>query len=145
MRQLPGAITRYLPPGLPRFQHRVWSFGCQLYEDIPRLHYEVVRTSLRFGDRLELGLHFESRSSQENQALLAYFQAHLVEVKAALGEGFEAEPWDRGWTKVYETIPLQPYDAAFLERVGERMARIITVLHPMFLDARRTVRARRPE
>ena len=116
--------------------HRVWSFGCQFYEDEPRLHYEIVRTSLRFGDRIELGLHLESRSPQVNDALLAYFQGRLVEIKAALGDGFEAELWDRGWAKVYETIPLSPYDAVFLEQVGERMARIISVLHPLLKAAR---------
>ena len=116
--------------------HRVWSFGCQFYEDEPRLHYEVVRTSLRFGDRLELGLHLESRSPQVNDALLAYFQSRLVEIKAGLGDGFEAEQWDRGWAKVYETIPLLPYNAVFLEQVGGRMARIIIFLHPMLKAAR---------
>ncbi len=136
MRALPDAVARHLPTDFPSLYHRIWSFGCQFYDDDPRLHYEVVRTNLRFGDRLELGLHFESRSSQLNQFLLAYFQTHLIEIKATLGEGFEAEPWDRGWTKVYETIPLAPYDHHFLEKVGRRMAQIIVVLHPMFTIAR---------
>jgi hypothetical protein len=135
MRALPDTVERYLPPERRHLHHRVWTFGCQLYEENPRLHYEIVRTSLRFGDRLELGLHFESRSPRVNQALLAFFQAHLVEIKATLGPGFEAEPWDRGWTKVYETVPLEPYNRDFLERVGRRMAEIIIVLHPMFITA----------
>ena len=142
MRAMPEAVARHLPPGQPPLQCRIWSFGCQLYDEDPRIHYEVVRTNLRFGDRLELGLHFESRSPQRNQSLLYYFQAHLVEIKAVLGEGFEAEPWDRGWTKVYETIPLRPYDPAFLDQVGRRMAEIITVLHPMLMAARQAIAAR---
>ncbi|GAB4521881.1 MAG: hypothetical protein Kow0047_32690 [Anaerolineae bacterium] len=141
MRRLPDEIQSRLPPNMPRFKARVWNWGCHLYEETPRLHYETVRTSVRFGDRLEMGLHFESRSPQVNQALLAFFQEHLVEVKASLGEGFEAEPWDRGWTKVYETIPLQPYDHEFLAHVADRMAQIITVLDPLFKRALESVRS----
>jgi hypothetical protein len=55
-----------------------------------------------------------------------------VEIKAALGGSMEAERWDKGWTKVYETVALQAYDAPYLDQVARRMAEIVTVLHPIY-------------
>lgn len=81
---------------------------------------------------MELGLHFESRNPAENRALLNGFAAHLVEIKAVLGNGMEAEQWDKGWTKVYETIALQTYDATYLNLVAHRLAEIVTALHPIY-------------
>jgi hypothetical protein len=54
-----------------------------------------------------------------------------LEIKAELGDGFEAEMWDRGWTKVYETIPLETFSEAYLDRVAGRLAQVIVVLQPI--------------
>ena len=132
MRAVPGAVQQHLPHGLSLRRGRAWSYGAQLYDDQPQFHYEVARVPVRLGDRLELGLHFESRNPAENRALLNGFAAHLVEIKAVLGNGMEAEQWDKGWTKVYETIALQTYDTAYLNRVAQRLAEIVTVLHPIY-------------
>jgi hypothetical protein len=86
----------------------------------------------RLGDRLELGLHFESKNPAENRTLLAGFDARLVEIKASLGDGASAELWDRGWAKVYETAPLEPYSARYLETIADRMAALVRVLHPIY-------------
>jgi len=48
-----------------------------------------------------------------------------------LGSGFEAEMWDKGWTKVYETFPLETFDAAYVDRVATRLAQVIVVLQPI--------------
>jgi hypothetical protein len=56
---------------------------------------------------------------------------HLFEIKAELGDYVEAEMWDRGWTKVYETLPLATMNEAYLNRVAERLARTISVLQPI--------------
>lgn len=136
MRELPEAVQRHLADDIKLRRGRVWSFGAQLYDDNPRFHYEVVRVPKRMGDRLELGLHFESRVRTHNRLLLAGFAAHLLEIKGELGDSIEAELWDRGWTKVYETIPLQPYNAAFLETVARRLAEIVRVLHPIYRSLR---------
>lgn len=132
MKAMAGAVQQHLPPALPLRRGRAWSYGAQLYDDQPQFHYEVSRLPVRLGDRLELGLHFESRNPADNQALLDAFAGHLVEIKAALGNGMEAERWDKGWTKVYETVALQTYDAAYLDQVAQRMAEIVTVLHPIY-------------
>ncbi len=132
MQALPSAVQQHLPPGFSLRRGRVWSYGAQLYDDDPHLHYEVARVPTRLGDRLELGLHFESRNPAANRALLNGFAARLVEIKAALGNGMEAEQWDKGWTKVYETVALQTYDAVYLDAVAQRLAEIVEVLHPIY-------------
>ena len=131
MAQLPAATRGHLPAGLRQFRsaHRSWL--CQLYYQDPRLHYEVWNLGERRG-RLELGLHFESREPQENAALLRAFSARMVAVKAALGPQWEAEKWDRGWTKVYETVPYEAFSDEYLNRIARRLAGAMAVLQPLW-------------
>lgn len=131
MSQLPGATRPHLPRPLRDFRsaHRSWL--CQLYYADPRLHYEVWNLGERRG-RLEIGLHFESRERDENAALLRGFSQRMVAVKAALGPQWEAEAWDRGWTKVYETVPYEPFSTDLLDRVARRLAHAMTVLQPLW-------------
>ncbi|MBP7691749.1 MAG: hypothetical protein KA764_07515 [Anaerolineales bacterium] len=131
MAGLPAATRVHLPAPLRRFQsaHRSWL--CQLYYGDPRQHYEVWNLGERRG-RLEVGLHFESRDRLENAAWLHAFSAHMVAVKAALGPQWEAEMWDRGWTKVYETVPYEAFNDAYLERIARRLAGAIAVLQPLW-------------
>ncbi len=81
---------------------------------------------------LELGLHFESKQHELNQALLHGFCRHMIEVKVKLGSSWEAEQWDKGWTKVYETLPYEPFTTDLLDRVGKRLGRAMTVLQPIW-------------
>lgn len=137
MSAMPDAVIRCLPNG-PRLRRgRLWSFGVQLYDDDPWFHYEVARVPLRLGEKLELGLHFESKNPADNLRLLDGFAACMIEIKAELGADVEAEPWDRGWTKVYETKALDIYSASYVHTVAQRLAKMITVLHPVYLTTRR--------
>jgi len=131
MAALPAAVRAQLPTSLQKFRsaHRSWL--CQIYYADPRLHYEVWNLGER-RNKLELGLHFESREAQENQRLLHRFSKHMVEIKAVLGEQWEAEKWDKGWTKVYETIPYTPFSEALLKKVAKRLAQAICVLEPIW-------------
>jgi hypothetical protein len=131
MHALPGATRAHLPPRLQQFRsaHRSWL--CQLYYRDPALHYEVWNLGERRGC-LEIGLHFESRDRGVNTALLRGFSGRMVEVKAVLGPQWEAEQWDKGWTKVYETVPHEPFSPDLLERVARRLARAMTVLQPIW-------------
>lgn len=86
---------------------------------------------------LEVGLHFESRNKELNTTLLTGMRKHMIEVKATLGTQWEAEPWDKGWTKVYETIPYEPFSTDLLDRVGGRLARAMTVLTPIWDEIQR--------
>jgi hypothetical protein len=133
MALLPAAARAHLPASLRRFRsaHRSWL--CQLYYRDPRLHYEVWNLGERRG-LLEIGLHFESRDREENAALLRGFSQRMVAVKAALGQQWEAEAWDKGWTKVYETVPYEPFSDEVLEAIAKRLARAMTVLQPIWDD-----------
>lgn len=132
MAALPAAVQALLMPGVTLRRGRLWPWGVQLYDDDPRYHYEVSRVAPRLGDRLELGLHFESRSPADNRLLLDGFHAHLVEIKHELGDSVEAELWDKGWAKVYDTMPLEPYAAPYLGVVARRLADMVHVMHPIY-------------
>src|SRR2546429_2666011 len=67
----------------------------------PAFHYEAWHHT--GAGRLEVGLHFEA-SAVENQAAFDFFRSRMVEVKASLPRA-ELEPWDRGWSRLYETVP----------------------------------------
>ena len=47
--------------------------------------------------------------------------------------------WDRGWTKIYEVYPEADLTTAYQAALGQRMAQIITCLHPIFVDVRNTI------
>jgi len=137
MAAVPDAVQQHLGTDLLLRRGRLWPWGVQLYEDDPRYHYEVARVTPRLGDRLEIGLHFESKNPADNRELLAECQVHLLEIKAELGDSVEAELWDRGWTKVYDTLPLAPYEPAYLDTVARRLAEIARVLQPIYRQALR--------
>ncbi len=131
MRELPAATRGHLPARLRQFKsaHRSWL--CQLYYRDPSLHYEVWNMGQARG-KLELGLHFESRDRDRNAALLAGFSRQLVEIKATLGPQWEAEAWDKGWSKVYEVLPYEPFSDETLEAVAARLASAMAVLQPIW-------------
>jgi len=60
----------------------------------------------------------------------------LFEIKDTLGESFEAEMWDKGWTKIYEVVPAEGYTAVHQAQIGRRLAEVITCLHPIFVELR---------
>jgi hypothetical protein len=55
-----------------------------------------------------------------------------VEVKARLPRA-ELEPWDRGWTRLYETLPALQLDEIVLANAIERLDAYVTTLQPMLL------------
>ncbi len=130
MRALPDAVRPKLPKERQAFKTSTRPWLVQFYYTHSLFHYEVVTHGERRG-LLEIGLHFESRTANENVRLLDGFMQHLFEIKAELGDQIEAEMWDKGWTKVYETIPLESMTDEYLDRVAERLARMIVVLQPM--------------
>ena len=130
MRALSNAVRAQLPKNLQPFKVNLRSWLVQFYYAQAQLHYEVVTHGERRGI-LEIGLHFESRNPDENARLLNGFMQHLFEIKAELGDHVEAEMWDKGWTKVYETIPLETMNDDYLNRVAERLARMMSVLQPI--------------
>ena len=136
MQALPSATRAHLPPRLRRFKTITRSWLCQLYYQDTHLHYEVWNLGERRG-RIEIGLHFEGKDRAKNMALLAGFARRMIEVKASLGPQWEAEQWDKGWTKVYETVPYEPFSDELLAAVSARLARAMTVLQPIWEDLSR--------
>ena len=130
---LPDATRARLPKRWQTFRFQKRSWLVQLYYAQPLLHYEVWNLGDRRG-RLEIGLHFESRDRGENERLLRGFLARLFEIKAELGDSIEAEAWDKGWTKVYELVPREPFTLEYVDRVAARLAQIISVMQPIFED-----------
>ncbi len=130
LRAIPPATRAKLPKPLQNFKVATRSWLMQIYYDDPLVHYEVVTLGVKRRE-LEIGLHFESRNAATNEQLLNGFMQHLFEIKAELGAGFEAEMWDRGWTKVYETFPMETFNEAYIDRVAARLAQVIVVLQPL--------------
>jgi len=131
MKAIPEAVRPHLPPALRDFQWQARAWLVQIQYSQPALHYEVW--SMPYRNLLELGLHFEHRDSSVNARLLAHFDAHAIAIKAELGERVEVEPWDKGWAKVYETLPLEPFEPPYLEQVALRLAQMIEYLQPILL------------
>ena len=93
----------------------------------PAFHYEAWHHS--GAGRLEVGLHFES-SRADNDAAFDFFRTRMVEVKASLPRA-ELEPWDRGWSRLYETLPAVRLDDGVLTSAVECMAGYIVTLQPL--------------
>ena len=90
-------------------------------------HYEAWHHT--GAGRLEIGLHFEG-SAQENQQAFDFFRVRMVELKEQLPRA-ELEPWDRGWSRMYETLPAQQLDERVLGAAVERLSDYIVTLQPL--------------
>ncbi len=138
LQTLPDVVVPALPKALQGIKTKQpWSWLVQFHYGEQRLHYEVSR--VRGGRGWELGFHCEARDKTLNRFLLQGFRRHLFEIKDTLGESIEAEMWDRGWTKIYEVFPEEELTVAYQQRVGQRLALIITCLHPIYVDLRNDV------
>jgi hypothetical protein len=82
--------------------------------------------------RLEIGLHFEG-PDELNQQAFDFFRPRMVEIKASLPRA-ELEPWDRGWSRLYETLPAVQLDELVLRVAVERLAAYMTTLEPLVTD-----------
>ena len=116
-----------LPVHLRGFEARNRGSIVQLwYGPSSRVHYEVGFH--RRVERVEVGLHFEA-DPRSNARLLELFESDLIVAKA-VSERFEAEPWDRGWARVYEMLPIEPLDDSYVRQVADRLAGLIEALQP---------------
>jgi hypothetical protein len=127
-------VEAALPKRLRGLSHRVRSSQAQWYFDDPRLHFEAwwhPNTG-----RLELGLHLEAEPAL-NERIAGGLARQLLLIKARLGQQLDLEPWDRGWVRLYETYPVEVFDAARIQSTAERMAELIAVIWPMCQDLRK--------
>ena len=129
LRRLPGVVRPLLPEPLRGFQLRSRGWLIQLwYGAEPRIHYEVWVHGSR--NLLELGLHCEADAAR-NEWLRRQLLQRLLELKAELGNAVEVEAWDKGWSRLYETHPLNPVDEDRLDEFAARVARFIAVVQPL--------------
>ena len=54
----------------------------------------------------------------------------MLEVKAQLPRA-ELEPWDRGWSRLYETLPAAQLDEGALDGAVDCMSGYIVTLQPL--------------
>jgi hypothetical protein len=93
----------------------------------PEFHFEAWHHT---GDgRLEVGLHFEG-ATEQNQRAFDFFRSHMLAVKAHLPRA-ELEPWDRGWSRLYETLAAPQLDDVVLDRAADLMTSYIVTLQPL--------------
>ena len=121
-------VKANLPPDMRRFEvGRGHSRLVKIHFGRPELHFEAWHHT---GDgRLEVGLHFEGLAPL-NERAMGFFRTHMVEVKSLLPRA-ELEPWDRGWSRLYETLPAPVLDENVQRAATERMTAYITALKPM--------------
>lgn len=129
---LEGVRTR-LPADLQQLEARHQGSLIKFYRDEPAIHYELWLHHNR--GRVELGLHFETRDAERNQRLLDYVADELLFLKDALGAGLEAEPWDKGWTRLYLTRPVDRLGLEQQRQLADAFAEFIAVLEPIRQEA----------
>jgi hypothetical protein len=117
-----------LPEPLTGFRHRATMNLLKVSYGNERIHFEVW-TNSQLGV-IEVGLHFED-GPVSTAAYLAYFDAHIVELKHELGPELELERWTPSWGHVYELIPLTRLDGRLVERIARRLAALIAALQPL--------------
>jgi hypothetical protein len=128
---LAAALVRRLPGDL-RGMETVRGPGrlLKLHYGHPETHYEAWHH--RAVGRLEVGLHFEG-TRELNAAAHVFFRGRIVEIKRTLPRG-ELEPWDRGWARLYETVPAPELSDRCLSLAVERLTAYVTLLQPMLTD-----------
>ncbi len=121
-------LREELPEPRRAFQYRSNPLLLKVDFGNPRVHYEIWCD----GERhiLGLGLHFED-GPLSTAAYLTYFDQRIVELKHELGPAIELERWTASWGHLYEHWPLGTLTEALAERVGRRLARLITTLQPL--------------
>lgn len=128
MRRVVESVLPRLPSPWTAPTVRLRGWLAQLSYGEPRHHYEVWYHGR--SQRAEVGLHLEA-DPRTNQHLAAFLDGHLVAIKGALGLQAELEPWDRGWVRLYETVPAPLLDESLAEQVAARLASYVQVLQPL--------------
>ncbi len=121
-------VKARLPADLKRFElGRGHSRLLKIHYSRPDVHFEAWHHT---GDgRIEVGLHFEGTRDFNDRAF-AFFRSRMVEVKAMLPRA-ELEPWDRGWSRLYETVPAARLDEGAQAATAGLLVGYIEALQPM--------------
>ena len=130
---LPDLVRQQLPPEMADFDVMGPTGSLvKLHYQRPTVHYEVwLRRRLK---QIELGLHFEGDQDNNLRSIVLLGQ-RSEEIKASLGPGVEVGAWDRGWTRVHETLPWEPLGDDFLIEVSLKLSGMIRTLEPLLAAA----------
>ncbi|MGH2490102.1 MAG: hypothetical protein ACRDF9_01220 [Candidatus Limnocylindria bacterium] len=115
-----------LPADLRGFQWEA-SFLAKLWFGNHALHYEVTPRE-RVGT-IEIGLHFEA-DALTNARLLSAFRANAKAVRRALADA-RMEEWDRGWCRVWESLPYRRADVSLAKELADRISAYVIALEPI--------------
>lgn len=125
-RPLLEELPRRLPGSLRGYSHVRRGALLKIHYGHSETHFEAWAHAATA--RVEVGLHFEG-SRDLNQEAFVFFRSLMVAVKAGLPRA-ELEPWDRGWARLYETIPV----AEAQVRLTPTVAAYLVTLQPMLDD-----------
>lgn len=104
-----------------------WAYLVKIFFGNPDIHYEAShRAKLR---TVEIGLHFES-DDLTNARLLGAFRIHERAIRRSLAEA-RFEEWDRGWTRIWEPVAYEAFDASLQGLLAHKLAAYITTLEPI--------------
>ena len=103
------------------------SFLAKLWYGNHDLHYEI--TPRERARTIEIGLHFEA-DPLTNARLLAAFVANASAVRRALANA-RMEQWDRGWCRVWQTLPYRRADISLAQELADLVAAYVTALEPI--------------
>ena len=103
------------------------SFLAKLWFGNHDLHYEI--TPRARAHTIEIGLHFEA-DPLTNARLLAAFDANAKAIRGALANA-RIEHWDRGWCRVWESLPYRAPDADLSRELASRLAAYVMALEPI--------------
>ena len=103
------------------------SFLAKLWFGNHALHYEI--TPRERAGAIEIGLHFEA-DSLTNARLLGAFVANASAVRRKLANA-RMEQWDRGWCRVWESLPYRTPDVQLSRELASRLAAYVTTLEPI--------------
>jgi hypothetical protein len=133
LEMLPDLVRQQLPPELGSFEVKGPTGSLvKLHYRHPAVHYEVwLRRRLK---HVELGLHFEG-DPDSNQRSIDLLSQRADDIRASLGPGVEVGAWDRGWTRVHETLPWEPLGDDFLIEVSLKLSGMIRTLEPLLAAA----------
>ena len=126
---LTDLVRQQLPPDLQDFQvHPRVSSLTKFYYGRASVHYEVWIQKRR--GIVEMGLHFEG-DPESNFRYLEQITGFSEELTSSLGDGIEIQQWDKGWSRVHETIPLEPLSDDFLVEVSLKLSSMVRTLEPL--------------
>ena len=126
---LPDLVRQQLPPELVDFEVMGPTGSLvKIHYRQPTVHYEVwLRRRLK---QVELGLHFEG-DRDSNLRSIDLLSHRSEDIRASLGPDVEVGDWDRGWTRVHETLPWEPLGDDFLVEVSLKLSGMIRTLEPL--------------